>query len=68
MMEERLTEIESRVAFQDDTIQQLNDVIVRQQHDIEHLKEELQLLKQQIETLAPSLVVDQSQETPPPHY
>jgi len=68
MNEERLTEIESRVAFQDDTIQQLNDVIVRQQHDIEYLKEELLLLKQQIETLAPSLVVDQAQETPPPHY
>ncbi|KPJ94499.1 MAG: hypothetical protein AMJ55_06290 [Gammaproteobacteria bacterium SG8_15] len=68
MLEERLTEIESRVAFQDDTIQQLNDVIVRQQHDIEQLTEELQLLKQQMQSLAPSLVVDQSQETPPPHY
>ena len=68
MLEERLTEIESRVAFQDDTIQQLNDVIVRQQHDIEQLTEELQLLKQQLQTLAPSLVVDEVQETPPPHY
>jgi uncharacterized coiled-coil protein SlyX len=68
MLEERLTEIELRVAFQDDTIQQLNDVIVRQQHDIEQLTEELQLLKQQMQILAPSLVVDQSQETPPPHY
>ncbi|WP_455222441.1 SlyX family protein [Kaarinaea lacus] len=68
MIEERITEIESRVAFQDDTIQQLNDVIVRQQHDIEQLTEELQLLKQQIQSLAPSLVVDQAQETPPPHY
>lgn len=68
MIEERLTELESRVAFQDDTIQQLNDVIVRQQHDIEQLTVELQLLKQQLQALAPSLVVDQSQETPPPHY
>lgn len=68
MLEERLTEIESRVAFQDDTIQQLNDVIVRQQQDIEQLTEELQLLKQQMQALAPSLVVDQAQETPPPHY
>lgn len=68
MLEERLTEIESRVAFQDDTIQQLNDVIVRQQQDIEKLTEELQLLKQQMQALAPSLVVDQAQETPPPHY
>ena len=68
MLEERLTEIESRVAFQDDTIQQLNDVIIRQQQDIELLTEELQMLKQQMQTLAPSLVVDQAQETPPPHY
>ncbi|WP_455365515.1 SlyX family protein [Kaarinaea lacus] len=68
MLEERLTEIESRVAFQDDAIQQLNDVIVRQQRDIDQLTEELKVLKQQLQTLAPSLVVEQAQETPPPHY
>ncbi len=68
MFEERLTELESRVAFQDDTLQKLNDVIVRQQHDIEHLTGELQLLKQQIQILEPSLIADQKEETPPPHY
>ncbi|WP_455208591.1 SlyX family protein [Kaarinaea lacus] len=68
MIEERLTELESRVAFQDDIVQTLNDVVVRQQHDIDRLTKELQMLKQQLQTLTPSLIADQSEETPPPHY
>ncbi|HEY5602228.1 MAG TPA: SlyX family protein [Gammaproteobacteria bacterium] len=68
MIEQRLTELESRVAFQDDTIQKLNDVIVQQQQDIERLTSELQIMKQQIAILGPSLIADQNQETPPPHY
>jgi SlyX protein len=68
MIEERLTELESRVAFQDDTLQKLNDVIVRQQQDIKYLTAELQLLKQQFQILEPSLIAGQKEETPPPHY
>ena len=68
MIEERVTELESRVAFQDDTIQKLNDVIVEQQHQIDQLSAQLAVLKEQIQSLAPELIADESQETPPPHY
>ena len=44
-METRLVELETRVAFQEDTIQQLNDTVTQQQFQLEHLARELQGLK-----------------------
>ena len=40
-MQERLTELEVRVAFQERTIQELNDVVTRQQQEIDRLFAEL---------------------------
>jgi len=37
-LEQRVTELESRLAFQDDTIQALNDVLVEQQRVVERLQ------------------------------
>lgn len=37
-LEERVTDLESRLAFQDDTIQALNDVLVAQQRVVERLQ------------------------------
>ncbi len=37
-LEDRVTELESRQAFQDDTIQALNDVLVDQQRVVERLQ------------------------------
>ncbi|WP_455201938.1 SlyX family protein [Kaarinaea lacus] len=67
-MEGRITELESRVAFQDDTIQKLNDVIVDQQQQIDQISAQMAVLKEQIKTLSPEMLADESQETPPPHY
>ena len=67
-MEERLTELESRVAFQDDTIQKLNDVLVMQQRQLDRLSKQVEEIKEQLTTIAPSLIADVDKETPPPHY
>lgn len=67
-MEERLAELEIRVSFQDKTIQELNEVVTRQQFQIYQMTKDLAQLKAQLTVLAPSLVVPQDQETPPPHY
>ena len=67
-MEQRLTELESRVAFQEDAIQKLNDVIVYQQKQIEMLGAKQKMLQDQLQSLAPSLLISEDQETPPPHY
>lgn len=67
-MQERLTELEVRVAFQERTIQELNDVVTRQQQEIDRLARELASLKDQLHTLEPSPVANRDEETPPPHY
>ena len=67
-MEKRLAELEIRVAFQDQTIQQLNEVVTRQQNQIDRMLKELETLKIHLAVLAPSLVISKSEEKPPPHY
>jgi SlyX protein len=67
-MIQRLEELEVRVAFQDKTIQELNDVVTRQQRELDRLTQQLEALKQQVRAAAPSLVVSREEETPPPHY
>ncbi len=67
-MQERLAELEVRLTFQDKTIQELNEVVTRQQRQLERMTRELETLKAQLQILAPSLVASQSEETPPPHY
>ncbi len=67
-MNERLTELEVRVAFQDQTIQELNEVVTRQQREIDRLAKELEAVKSRLSGLAPSMVIPQEDEKPPPHY
>lgn len=67
-MDDRLIELESRLAFQDHTLQELNDVIVRQQREIDDLRRELEALHAQLKALAPALIASRGEETPPPHY
>lgn len=67
-MSERLTELEVRVAFQDQTIQDLNEVVTRQQREIDRLAKELEAVKSRLAGLAPSMVIPPEDEKPPPHY
>jgi SlyX protein len=67
-MNERLTELEVRVAFQDQTIQDLNEVVTRQQREIDRLVKELESVKSLLAGLAPSMVIPPEDEKPPPHY
>ena len=50
-MDERLTELETKVMFQDQTIEELNQVVYAQQQEIDRLAEELRLLKQRFAML-----------------
>lgn len=67
-MDDRLIEVETRLAFQDDALQALNAVVVRQQQEIALLRRELEALRAQLKVMAPGLVASRSEETPPPHY
>ncbi len=64
----RMVEIETRVAFQDQAVQKLNEVVTRQQREIDRLTRELDALRERLRAFAPSPVVPPDEETPPPHY
>lgn len=65
-LEQRLAELEIRQAFQDDSLQQLSDIVASQQREIELLRRQLQELhKRQQEQSSQSPSGD---EVPPPHY
>ncbi len=65
---ERIDTLESRFAFQEDTIGKLNDVIVDQQARLAQLEKTVRSLVERIaeQEIAPGL--DEPDEPPPPHY
>lgn len=68
-LEARVTELETRLAFQDDTLQALNDVVAAQQRQIDLLEMKLAALATRQRELGESLGGGGGQdEAPPPHY
>lgn len=66
-IEERVNELESRLAFQDDTIQALNDVLVAQQRLLERMQLQLAALAKRQQDLHGQFDMAE-EEAPPPHY
>lgn len=67
-MEERINELELRYMQQEQTIQELNEIVCRQDLILEHLQREFAALKEQFIVMSPSVSRDADQEVPPPHY
>lgn len=61
----RLEFLESKIAFQEDTIQQLNDALVGQQDRIDALEA---LVRMMLEQLQGGDQPDLPGDEPPPHY
>ncbi len=66
-LEDRINELESRLAFMEVTINELNEVITGQQQHMELMHKLLEELREQLEDLASDRKPDSSDE-PPPHY
>ncbi len=70
-LEEQLIDVQTRVAYQEDTLAQLNDVITKQDAEIVQLKQQMRLLAQRLDELARNPLqaedVDVANERPP-HY
>ncbi len=67
-MDERITDIEIQLMHQENTIQQLNEVITVQQQAIEKMQSDIRRIMEHLRSISPSVVRDASEEEPPPHY
>ncbi|MBC7964225.1 MAG: SlyX family protein [Steroidobacteraceae bacterium] len=67
-MQDRIDELELHYMHQEKTIQELNEIVCRQELAIELLKREVALLKEQSLLMNSSVTRDPDQEEPPPHY
>ena len=68
MMDERIVELETRLAFQDSTLQELNVVLTEQQQQIDGLRDQINQLLQRIDEMSQPTSLNPADEPPPPHY
>jgi len=66
-VDDRVTELETRLAFQDDTIQALNDVLVVQQRTLERMQRQVAALIKRQDEMGGQFEASE-EEAPPPHY
>tara|TARA_R110000772_G_scaffold111396_1_gene215229 strand:- start:1400 stop:1600 length:201 start_codon:yes stop_codon:yes gene_type:complete len=66
-MQEELIELQSQLAFQEQTITELNEALISQQQQLDRLQKQLAMLMdrlKEVEGAAP----DAGQDEKPPHY
>lgn len=63
----RLTELEIKLSFTEDMVDELNRTVARQEERINLLQDELRVLFQQLQQLSPNDKADIREEIPP-HY
>ncbi|MFR0672417.1 SlyX family protein [Enterobacterales bacterium AW_CKDN230030176-1A_HGKHYDSX7] len=66
-LDARMVDLESRQAFQDDTLQALNDVVVEQARALERLQLQMAELLRRHEELSNQFGIGE-EDAPPPHY
>ena len=67
-MDERIQELEIRVAFQDDLLTSLNQQVHAAHQVIAQLRADLLALRERVEGMKEGARGDPAQEPPPPHY
>ncbi|MFA7554762.1 MAG: SlyX family protein [Spongiibacteraceae bacterium] len=66
-LKQQIDDLQSQLAFQEDTLQLLNDIVTRQQRQIENLHEQYHGQKNQLDALSHEISSDSPIERPP-HY
>ncbi|KWR74674.1 SlyX family protein [Cupriavidus sp. IDO] len=67
-MDDRLNELEIKLAFQEDLLEALNVTVARQQQQLDLLQEQFRALYQQVRSSASTAAEANPQHEIPPHY
>lgn len=67
-MNDDIIDLQTRLAFQDGLLEELNQVVTDQQKQIDRLELMLTTFRAQLESVQHTQMVSQSDEPPPPHY
>jgi SlyX protein len=67
-LDTRIVDLESKVAFQDDTIESLNDALSQQQQQLAQITYKMNHMVERLKSMRPSNIATQDEEAPPPHY
>ena len=68
ILEDRIAELEMKIAFQEQLLDELNQALVQQQFDMDKIQLQLRYLACKLKDMQPSNIASQAEETPPPHY
>lgn len=64
----RIEKLETDQAFQEASIETLNQMVIQLQAESFKLKEQLRVMAEKYNGMQAPLMASQSEETPPPHY
>lgn len=65
---EAIEDLQTKVSFQEHTIDSLNEALTDQQYQIEKMQVQMRFLMDKVKGFEPSNIAKASEEAPPPHY
>lgn len=63
-----IEQLQMKLAFQEDTIESLNQALIKQHKQMDDLQFQLKQLVSKISAIEPSNMASENEEMPPPHY
>lgn len=67
-MDDAITDLQTRLTYQDETLQQLTKTVLKQEKELESLTAEVGRLKALLYELSSSSAVGSHKDEAPPHY
>ncbi|GHY58549.1 protein SlyX [Vibrio cholerae] len=67
-LQERIEDLECKLAFQEQTIETLNDTLTQQQLLLSKMQDQMKYVVGKVKNMDTSTLADPAHETPPPHY